>query len=146
METARVAVGRVRVVAGAEPVLAAVAVAPGVRAAGERALHPNNPHYHSQGTPPQSDPNFAALTPAQRITLAKLAAIIRVADAVDRSHLQKATIRDIALSGEELIITVTSDQDISLEEWTFLDKADFFENVFGIRPILQRQVESHHVR
>lgn len=112
----------------------------------ERALIANIAYYHSKGTPSLSDGNFAALAPAQRITLAKLAAIIRVADAVDRSHLQKAAICDITLSGEDLIITVTADQDISLEEWTFVDKADFFENVFGIRPILQRQVETPHVR
>jgi len=105
----------------------------------EKALMANIAYYHSKGTPALSDANFAALTPAQRITLAKLAAIIRVADAVDRSHLQKAVIRDISLSNEELVITVTADQDISLEEWTFLDKADYFENVFGIRPILKRQ-------
>lgn len=105
----------------------------------ERLLMANIAYYHSKGTPSLSDGNFAALTPAQRITLAKLAAIIRVADAVDRSHLQKATVRDISLSGEELIISVTAEQDISLEEWTFLDKADYFENVFGIRPILERR-------
>lgn len=105
----------------------------------ERALMANIAYYHSKGTPSASDANFAALTPVQRITLAKLAAIIRVADSVDRSHMQKAAIHDIVLSGEELIITVSAEQDISLEEWTFLDKADYFENVFGIRPILQRQ-------
>lgn len=112
----------------------------------DKALIANVAYYHSKGTPSLGDGNFAALAPAQRITLAKLAAIIRMADAVDRSHTQKASIRDVTLSGEELIITVAADQDISLEEWTFLDKADFFENVFGIRPILQRQVESTNVR
>lgn len=107
----------------------------------ERALMANVAFYHSKGTPSLNDANFAALAPVRRITLAKLAAIIRLADAVDRSHLQKAAIRSISLSGEELIITITADQDTSLEEWTFLDKADFFENVFGIRPILKRQVK-----
>jgi exopolyphosphatase/guanosine-5'-triphosphate,3'-diphosphate pyrophosphatase len=112
----------------------------------ERALMANVAYYHSKGTPTLSDPNFAALSPERRITLAKLAAIIRLADAVDRSHLQKATITDVALSGEELVITVTADQDISLEEWTFTDKADFFENVFGIRPIMRRQAGMNYVR
>jgi exopolyphosphatase/guanosine-5'-triphosphate,3'-diphosphate pyrophosphatase len=69
-----------------------------------------------------------------------------MADAVDRSHLQKVAITDVALSGEELVITVAAEQDISLEEWTFIGKADFFENVFGIRPILARLGEAHGVR
>ncbi len=112
----------------------------------ERALMANIAYYHSKGTPSLSDANFAALTPDQRITLAKLAAIIRVADAVDRSHMQKAAIRDISLCGEEVVITVSADQDISLEEWTFIDKADFFENVFGIRPTLVRQGDERRVQ
>ncbi len=112
----------------------------------ERALMANIAYYHSKGTPSLSDPNFAVLSPEKRITLAKLAAIIRVADAVDRSHMQKTTIRDVSLTGEEVIITVSADQDVSLEEWTFLDKAEFFENVFGIRPILVRQGDGQIVR
>jgi exopolyphosphatase/guanosine-5'-triphosphate,3'-diphosphate pyrophosphatase len=112
----------------------------------ERALIANVAYYHSKGTPTLSDANFAALSPEGRITLAKLAAIIRMADAVDRSHLQKVAITDVALSGEELVITVAAEQDISLEEWTFIGKADFFENVFGIRPILARLGEAHGVR
>ena len=105
----------------------------------ERALIANIAYYHSRGTPSVNDDNISSLKPEQMMTLAKLAAIIRLADAVDRSHLQKATIRDIILTGEDLIITVTAKQDISLEEWTFIDKADFFANVFGIKATLQRR-------
>jgi exopolyphosphatase / guanosine-5'-triphosphate,3'-diphosphate pyrophosphatase len=105
----------------------------------EKALMANVAYYHSKGSPSETDANFADLDPAHKITLSKLAAIMRLADAIDRSHLQKATIREIALTGEEFIITVTADADISLEEWTFLDKAEFFESVFGIKPILKRQ-------
>ncbi|MDR3562152.1 MAG: HD domain-containing protein [Negativicutes bacterium] len=105
----------------------------------EKALIANVAYYHSKGIPSDADDNIAELTPDQRLTLAKLAAIMRLADAIDRSHLQKATIRDITLAGDEFIITVTADEDVSLEEWTFLDKAEFFESVFGIKPILKRQ-------
>jgi exopolyphosphatase / guanosine-5'-triphosphate,3'-diphosphate pyrophosphatase len=106
----------------------------------EKVLIANIAYYHSRGTPTSSDVNLAGLKPEQKMTLAKLAAIIRLADAIDRSHLQKATIRDIILTGEELVITVTAKQDISLEEWTFIDKAEFFANVFGIKAILQRRI------
>jgi len=106
----------------------------------EKALIANIAYYHSIDTPLSSDDNLAGLKPDQKMALAKLAAIIRLADAIDRSHLQKATIRDIMLTGEDLIISVTADQDISLEEWTFIDKAEFFANVFGIKAILQRRV------
>jgi exopolyphosphatase/guanosine-5'-triphosphate,3'-diphosphate pyrophosphatase len=105
----------------------------------ERAIIANVAYYNSGGTPSNADPNFAALSPEQRITVSKLAAIFRLADAIDRSHLQKVTIRDISLNGEEFIVAVSADQDISLEEWAFDNKAEFFESVFGIKAILQRQ-------
>lgn len=106
----------------------------------ERALMANIAYYHSKGTPSPADGNFAALSPAQRLTLAKLAAIIRLADAIDRSHLRKAVVRDVALVGEDFVITLGAERDMSLEEWTFADKAEYFENVFGLKPVLKLQI------
>ncbi|MEN6414276.1 MAG: HD domain-containing protein [Veillonellales bacterium] len=95
--------------------------------------------YHSKGVPANTDPNLQGLTPKQRVIIAKLAAIIRLADALDRTHRQKINSYEIALKGDELFITVTTQEDYSLEEWTFLDKATFFEDVFGIAAILRRR-------
>jgi exopolyphosphatase/guanosine-5'-triphosphate,3'-diphosphate pyrophosphatase len=106
----------------------------------EKHVIANIAYYHSKGTPSNFDANFAALTPEQKVTTAKLSAIIRLADAVDRSHLQKAVVQDIVLRGDELVVSVESADDMSLEEWTFADKVEFFENVFGIRAILERRV------
>lgn len=106
----------------------------------ERATIANIAYYHSKGIPNTNDTNFAVLTNDQQITVAKLAAILRLADAIDRSHRHKASVTDISLKANELIITVHSEEDISLEEWTFADKADFFEDVYGVRAVLKRQV------
>jgi exopolyphosphatase/guanosine-5'-triphosphate,3'-diphosphate pyrophosphatase len=109
----------------------------------EKIVIANVAYYHSKGTPTNADPNFADLTREQKVTVAKLAAIIRLADAVDRTHLQKVTAYKLNLKGEELIISVESENDLSLEEWTFIDKADFFENVFGIKATLQRSAKTY---
>lgn len=95
--------------------------------------------YHSKLTPSNVDFHFTSLTPEQQVTTAKLSAIIRLADAIDRSHRQKAVIQAIRLKGDEMTILVDAIEDITLEEWTFADKADFFENVFGIRAVLERR-------
>jgi exopolyphosphatase/guanosine-5'-triphosphate,3'-diphosphate pyrophosphatase len=108
----------------------------------EKAIIANVARYHSKGTPVSGDPMFAELTTEQRVTVAKLAAIVRLADAIDRTHCQKAAGLDVALKGEEMLITVTAKADMSLEEWTFLDKVGFFESVFGIRAILSRETRS----
>jgi len=104
----------------------------------EKAVIANIAHYHSKETPKTTDPNFAALTKEQQVIVAKLAAILRLADAIDRSHRQKVTIKSVTLKPDEMIITVCSNEDISLEEWTFADKAHFFEDVFGVRAILRK--------
>jgi len=65
--------------------------------------------------------------------------MMRLADAIDRSYRQKITNCTVSLKGDELIISYNSLEDTSLEEWTFADKADFFEEVFGFRALLKRQ-------
>ncbi|MDF2876250.1 MAG: ppx 1 [Sporomusa sp.] len=105
----------------------------------ERHIMANIAFYHSKGTPSDADANFSYLTPGQKVTVSKLSAIIRLADAIDRSHRQKVSQADVVLRGEEMVITVTSSEDMSLEGWTFAEKADFFEDVFGIKAILIRR-------
>lgn len=105
----------------------------------ERAVIANIAHYHSKGTPSNNDPNYAVLTKDQKVVVAKLAALIRLADAIDRSHKQKISDCDIVVKGDEVHIIVTTKEDISLEEWTFADKTDFFQDVYGIKPLLIRR-------
>ena len=71
-------------------------------------------------------------------TVAKLAAILRMADALDRSYCQKIKNCRISISEQTLVINVLSKMDISLESWTFDRKSEFFEEVFGLKPVLQR--------
>lgn len=70
--------------------------------------------------------------------VAKLAAIIRLADALDRSYCQKLKGCSISISEQNIILKVQSKLDISLESWTFDHKSEFFEGVFGLKPVLQR--------
>lgn len=72
------------------------------------------------------------------LTVAKLTAILRIANAMDRSHRQKLKKMKIFLKQEELIIQVDTMEDISLELALFSQKADFFEEVYGVRPVLKR--------
>lgn len=105
----------------------------------EKHIIANVAFYHSKGVPSETDASFANLIPNQKVTVSKLSAIIRLADAIDRSHRQKVSHADAVLRGDELIITVTSSEDMSLEGWTFADKAAFFEDVFGIKATLIRR-------
>jgi len=73
-----------------------------------------------------------------RPLVAKLSAILRLADAMDRSYKQKIKSCKVKVSENELLITAKSKQDLALEEWTFADKSSYFEEVFGLMPILAK--------
>ncbi|EGO63966.1 HD domain-containing protein [Acetonema longum] len=107
----------------------------------DKAIIANVAHYHSKGTPSSVDAHFAVLSPERKVITAKLSAIIRLADAIDRSHRQKVDLETLELicKGDELLITADSGEDMSLEEWTFIDKSYFFEDVFGVKATLQRR-------
>lgn len=73
------------------------------------------------------------------LVIAKLTAILRLANALDRSHKQK--FRDIRASVKEgqLILSVDTDLDITLERGMFSEKADFFEEVYSVRPVIRQR-------
>ena len=75
------------------------------------------------------------------IKIAKLNAILRLADSMDRSHRQKFRNVTLELKGSTLLITGHTLYDIALEQGIFSNNANFFEEVFGIKPVLQQKKE-----
>lgn len=73
------------------------------------------------------------------IVIAKLVAIIRVGSALDRSHKQKFEHVKMILKDQQLLIITDTAEDLSLEQGMFVKTADFFEEVYGIRPVLRRR-------
>lgn len=70
-------------------------------------------------------------------TIAKLAAILRIADVLDISHKQKfSNIRIVNKEGK-MYIHLEAEADVTLEKGLFEERAEFFEKVFGIRPELK---------
>jgi exopolyphosphatase/pppGpp-phosphohydrolase len=87
--------------------------------------------YHRKSLPTRHHPEFAALQPRQRQVVRTLAALLRVADALDRSHLQQ--VRDVIASVVDhnihlkLASAVTPAREISGVE----KKGDLAREVFG---------------
>ncbi|MGN0141299.1 MAG: phosphatase [Roseburia sp.] len=71
------------------------------------------------------------------LTVAKLSAILRVSNAMDRSHKQKFKNVRVAVKGKELVITVETMDDIALEKALFEAKTAYFEHIFSIKPVLK---------
>ena len=73
------------------------------------------------------------------LKVAKISAILRVANAMDRSHKQKFKNVKAAIKGKELVITIETDDDITLEKSLFNAKTDYFENIFSIKPVVKEK-------
>ncbi len=96
--------------------------------------------YHRRAEPSPAHPEFAKLDRTDRALLLQLAAILRVADALDRSHSQRIRIAGVARNGDELSIGVEDVGDLSLERLALESKGVMFESVFGMRPVLRPTV------
>lgn len=73
------------------------------------------------------------------LILAKLTAILRIADGLDLSHKQKFKNVKIALKDRELVFSVGTPEDITLEKGLFAERARFFEEVYNLRPVIRHR-------
>lgn len=71
------------------------------------------------------------------LTIAKLTAILRVANSLDRSHKQKLKGMKATLIENELLLMVDTQEDVTLEKGFFDLSVEFFREVFSIEPILK---------
>lgn len=104
----------------------------------ERAMIANLVRYNSSSFPSyeELDEDF---TRDEYITIVKLNAILKTANVLDKSNRQK--IRDVGVTLTDDVLTITADTmaDITLEKGLFHHRADVFQEVFGIRPILRQK-------
>ena len=80
-----------------------------------------------------------AMSREEYLLTAKLAAILRLANAMDRSHYQKVKALNVKLKDRTLYLIIDSVKDVSLELGLLKDKTEFFESVFGIRLVMKRK-------
>ena len=66
--------------------------------------------------------------------MAKLTAILRLANALDRAHKQKIQGLKVSLQDQKLVIRLEIARDFTLERGLLEEKLDFFEEVFNLRP------------
>ena len=73
--------------------------------------------------------------------VAKLTAILRLASGMDRSHKQKLSGLKGTLKDNQLLLTIDTQEDITLEKGFFEDREEFFKEVFSIKPVLKQYKE-----
>lgn len=73
------------------------------------------------------------------MVVAKLAAILKIANAMDRSHKQKFKNVKAVLKEKRLIITIETKENIVLEKGLFEMYADAFERIFSVKPLIKEK-------
>lgn len=76
-------------------------------------------------------------TQDEYVTILKLLAILKVANALDRSHKQKIKNVSMRVKDRELVISIEANSSLALEKGLFKKNADYFEEIFSIKPVLR---------
>ncbi len=99
----------------------------------DMAVVANVARYHRRSMPLKSHPGYIALDREARVVVNKLAAILRLVNALDSDHLQKIT--DLRLLREEdpWVLEVTGSGDLTMERIAALARSDLITEVFGRR-------------
>ncbi len=87
--------------------------------------------YHRGALPQDSHYDYQTLPRPQRMIVSKLAPILRIADALDRSHTQAVHITKIGLQPGQLILQADMDRSIFAEKHAVLEKSQMMEKVYG---------------
>ena len=101
------------------------------------AIVGNVVRYHRRALPDTRHPEYAPLSREDRVKVSKLAAILRVADALDRGHRQHVRRLSFRSEGDDFTINVGGNVDLSLERAGLPGKADLFAQVFGYDVVLR---------
>jgi len=92
--------------------------------------------YHRKARPAAKHPGFGDLSGEDRATVSRLAAILRVADGLDRSH--GANVRDVTVDISDKTVTLRLVGEYnSTDEWGATRKSGLFAQVFGREIVLE---------
>lgn len=99
--------------------------------------------YHRGALPKRSHESFAALRPWQQETVRRLAALLRVANALDRTHAARVVELHAALvKRKPVVVEVLSPFDVALELTAARHGADLFERHFRRRIEFRQGLEA----
>jgi exopolyphosphatase/guanosine-5'-triphosphate,3'-diphosphate pyrophosphatase len=87
--------------------------------------------YHTKSLPKRTHESWAALDPPDRLRVRSLAALLRIADGLDRGRGARIERVEVADDGIITRLTVFSSQGLTAELYGVEKKKDLFEEVFG---------------
>ena len=93
----------------------------------------NISRYHRKSVPRIKHESYRALPPRERLLVSKLAAILRVADAMDHDHSSRVNSFLSTYKRPHFSVKLKGQGNMLLEKWSLLKKCDLFEKVFKVK-------------
>jgi exopolyphosphatase/guanosine-5'-triphosphate,3'-diphosphate pyrophosphatase len=97
----------------------------------ETAVVSNIARYHRRGLPQRTHVPYITLDREDRMIVNKLAAILRVANALDAEHAQKVRDLRVIRGGPSWVLELTGSGDLTMERLAAAARADMFAETFG---------------
>lgn len=92
----------------------------------------NIARYHRKSAPAPHHEAFVRLSEREQELVRRLAAILRLADALDREHRQVVRQVRARVDDSTLVLELDADGDLLLERWALQQKAGMFEKVYEL--------------
>lgn len=99
----------------------------------ERRLIAAVARYHRGSLPKARHEEIQGMTDEERAAVSRLAALLRIADGLDRSGGQRVTGLEVEVADAEVVIRIAGDSSLDAEVYGAMRKADLFEAVWGLR-------------
>ena len=96
-------------------------------------------YYHNDVMPYDDNGVYDNMDYDERVKVCKLSAILKLANSVYSSHNNKFEDVDVKLRGNQLIVTLSTYKNIDLEKWSFNKNKQLFEDVYGIKAVLNKR-------
>jgi len=92
--------------------------------------------YHRRAEPSEGHLPFGELTEPNRRRVERLSALLRLADSLDREHLQRVRGVEARVHEDRLELHLEKDGPILLEQWALEKKGKLFAKLFGLHPFV----------
>ncbi len=96
--------------------------------------------YHRRAMPKTTHQPYASMDRFRRVIIAKLAAMLRVAIALDASRNQRIRQIECNRVRDRIVISAPSAEDLSIEQIALRRNRQFFESIFGLEVLLRAQI------
>jgi len=96
----------------------------------EREIVANVARYHRRAVPKKKHANYGRLAEADRELVQRLAAILRIANGLDRTHTQRVSGVEVAWGPTHVAFSVAADEEPVVDLWGAERKSEMFTRVF----------------